>query len=112
MKASKAPAVSYNAPAYIVAAVALAAAVAFCIVFFCLAQNLPDSVPVHWSAGGGFDKWGNKSELYHLGIIPPAFAAVLSVCSVLCIKKDFSGVSLFITVMMALSAALFFKACL
>ena len=85
----------------------------FCGIFFYTLQTLPDTVPLHYSTGVGFDRWGDKTELYHLGIIPLVTTAVNTLLSILLIRKDLNwvayftnGITLFVTLTMALVAAL------
>lgn len=84
-------------------------ALAFCIGFFYTLKDLPDIIPVHWSEQGGFDKFGEKSQLYPIGIIAIAVAALAFPVSMGCIKKSysgfaylFSGISMFVTCLMIL----------
>ena len=84
-------------------------ALAFCIGFFYTLKDLPDIIPVHWSEQGGFDKFGEKSELYSIGISAMAAAALAFPVSMVCIKKKysgfaylFSGISMFLTCVMIL----------
>ncbi|MFR8010453.1 MAG: DUF1648 domain-containing protein [Clostridia bacterium] len=102
---------------YGTAALSLLLALGFCIAFFCMAQNLPETVPLHWSEYGGIDKWGPKSGLYHLPIISLVFGAVAFPSSVALIRRDLNGaayfingISLFVTCLMALVAAFFVSA--
>lgn len=78
----------------------------------CIAPGLPDTVPVHWSELGGFDKWGAKTELYPLAFIPPMFGLISLLCSIVAIRREIngiayfaSGISLFVTCLMALVMA-------
>lgn len=103
----------YKIKPYIFTVVTLLLAACFCIVFFVILKDLPDNVPVHWSAQVGFDKWGSKSELYGIGIIPVVFSAITALCSFWLIGNKFkgfsyfaNGLSLFVTVIMVLVAAL------
>ena len=82
------------------------------VAFLCIAPNLPETVPVHWSELGGFDKWGTKAELYPLALIPLVFGAITLPCSIAAVRKELngiayfaSGVSLFVTFLMALVLA-------
>ena len=84
-------------------------ALAFCIGFFYTLKDLPDIIPVHWSEQGGFDKFGEKSQLYPIGISAIAVAALAFPASMVCIKKSyngfaylFSGISMFLTCVMIL----------
>lgn len=84
-------------------------ALAFCIGFFYTLKDLPDIIPVHWSEQGGFDKFGEKSQLYPIGISAIAIAALAFPVSMVCIKKSyngfaylFSGISMFATCLMIL----------
>ncbi len=85
----------------------------FCGIFFYTLQTLPDTVPLHYSTGVGFDRWGDKTELYHLGIIPLVTTVVDTLLSIFWIRKDLNwvayfinGITLFVTLTMALVAAL------
>lgn len=87
-------------------------AVGVLIAFLCIAPGLPDTVPVHWSELGGFDKWGAKTELYPLAFIPPMFGLISLLCSIVAIRREIngiayfaSGISLFVTCLMALVMA-------
>ena len=84
-------------------------ALSFCIVFFEFAQILPETVPIHWSERGGFDKWMPTSGLYPLALIPLGYSAFALPSSILLIRRDLngfayliSGISLFLTCAMAL----------
>lgn len=103
--------------ALVISFVAFILSFCFLIVFFVLAKDLPQIVPVHFSNGVGIDGWGNKSELYPIPIIPAVFGVLTVPVAVVCSKKDVpgfsyfaSGVSLFATLLMALVAAVFLKA--
>lgn len=87
-------------------------AVGVLIAFLCIEPGLPDTVPVHWSELGGFDKWGAKTELYSLAFIPLALGAIALPCSIAAVRRELngiayfaSGVSLFVTCLMALVLA-------
>lgn len=106
----------YNFFGYLLTAAAFAASVIFAVVFFMRLSEMPDTVPVHWTAGVGYDRWGEKSELYPLGVIPLVFAAVCALTSVLFLKKDYlgfsyfsNGISLFSLFMCVLSSLLMLK---
>lgn len=85
----------YNFFGYFLTAFAFAASVIFAVVFFMRLSEMPDTVPVHWTAGVGYDRWGEKSELYSLGIIPLAFAVICTPTSVFLLKKEYQGFSYF-----------------
>ena len=87
------------------------------IIFFSLSSGLPDRVPTHFTNGVGIDGWGAKSELYPLPIIPAVLGAITIPLAVVFDKKEIpffsyfaSGISLFVTVLMALVIAMFLKA--
>ena len=107
----------FNRSPYVVPVLCTALNVAvmllFCGIFFHTLQALPDTVPLHYSTGVGFDRWGDKTELYHLGIIPLVTTVVNTLLSILLIRKDLNwiayltnGITLFVTLAMALVAAL------
>lgn len=88
-------------------------AVVFCIVFFYEMSMLPNTIPTHWTAGIGIDRWGDKSEIYPLAIIPSVAAAIICPLSVISIvkKKNWPAyflnfVLLFLLIAMALAATL------
>lgn len=88
-------------------------AVGFCIAFFVILKDLPETIPVHWSAANGIDKWGAKSELYSLGIIPTVVAGLAFPASTALLLKRkpngfvylINGISMFLTVIMILAGS-------
>ncbi len=87
-------------------------AVGVLVAFLCIAPNLPETVPVHWSELGGFDKWGTKAELYPLALIPMGFGVIALPCSIAAVRRELNGaayfingISLFVTCLMALVLA-------
>lgn len=91
-------------------------AISFCVVFFYILKDLPESVPLHWSEQGGFDKWGAKSSLYPLNLIPTGIAVLALPSSILLIRRDYKFVSyiinftsIFLTCIMFLVALFMFK---
>lgn len=117
MKKSMLSALAWRRAPYGVAIFSFLLALGFCIAFFCLAQNLPETVPIHWSEYGGFDKWGPTSGLYPLALIPLGLSVFVLPCSIVLIRRDLNGfayfingVSLFVTCLMALVAAFFLNA--
>lgn len=112
MKKSRFSVLPWRRLPYGIAIFSFLLALGFCIAFFCVAQDLPETVPLHWSEQGGIDKWGPKSGLYHLPIISMVFGSLALPSSVVLIRKDLNGVSyfvngvaLFATCMMILAAA-------
>lgn len=106
----------YNFFGYFLTIVVFAASIIFAVVFFKRLSEMPDTVPVHWTEGVGYDRWGEKSELYPLGIIPLVFSAVCAPTSVLLLKKEYqgfsyflNGISLFALFMCALASLLMLK---
>lgn len=90
-------------------------AIVFSIVFFDIMSKLPDILPVHWSVNSGsVDRWGAKSELYSLAIIPTVVAGIAFITSIpLLIKKKCiavvyisNGISLFLLAIMIMASAL------
>lgn len=77
----------YNMPAYCFAVFNFILALCFCIVFFIIVHDLPDMIPVHWSEHGGFDKVGNKTELYPIAISSMAIATIALPSTIVLIKK-------------------------
>lgn len=97
---------------YVIAIFSFLLALGVLVAFLCIAPGLPDTVPVHWSEMGGFDKWGVKTELYPLAFIPLVFGVITLPCSIAAIRREIngisyfaSGVSLFVTCLMALVMA-------
>lgn len=119
MSRSKSLSLPYDFPAYLVTFLNFLAAVCLVCVFFYIVKDLPETVPVHYTNGVGFDRWGEKTELYSLAIIPAVTAALNTVLSVILIRKNLnwisyltSGISFFVTLAMALAAALMFRGAL
>lgn len=119
MNRSKSLTLPYDFPAYLVTFLNFLAAVCLVCVFFYIAKDLPETVPLHYTNGVGFDRWGEKTELYSLAIIPAVTAALNTVLSVILIRKNLnwisyltSGISFFVTLAMALAAALMFRGAL
>ena len=90
----------------------LAAAGLFCIFFFMMWKNLPDTIPLHFTVGVGVDRWGNRSELIFHAVIPAVTAGITALVSAVLIKKDsgwlsylINGLSLAVTILMALTTA-------
>lgn len=89
-------------------------AVGFYIAFFLILKDLPDTIPVHWSAVNGVDRWGAKSELYSMAIVPTVLAGLAFPASTaLLLKKKpngfvylINGISMFTTVFMILAGSL------
>lgn len=90
-------------------------AIVFSIVFFEIMAKMPEIVPVHWSVNsGGVDRWGAKTELYSLAIIPTVVAGIAFITSMpLLIKKKCTaivylsnGISLFLLIIMIMASAL------
>lgn len=89
-------------------------AVGFCIAFFLILKDLPDTIPVHWSGANGVDRWGAKSELYSMAIIPTVLAGLaFPISTALLLKKRpngfvylVNGISMFTTVIMILAGSL------
>ena len=88
-------------------------ALCFCVAFFWIAGDLPETVPLHWSEQGGYDRWGPKAELYPITVIPTVIALITLPCSILSIRKDLrflsyfaNGISIFSTAMTILAAAM------
>lgn len=81
----------YNIPAYCFALFNFILALCFCIVFFHIVHDLPNMIPVHWSEYGGFDKMGNKTELYPIAISSMVIATIALPSTIVLIKKDFVG---------------------
>lgn len=113
MKKVKSFMLPYNAPSYAVTIFALVLAVAYCVVFFLILQDMPDMVARHWSAEGGFNNYGPKSGLYPVGIIPLGIAVVVFPFAWILVRKDctpfvhiLNGISLFSTCIMILAAVL------
>lgn len=87
-------------------------AIVFCVMFFITLSGLPDIVPVHWTANIGIDRWGAKSELYSLAIIPTVTAALaFSVSIGVLVKKSFNafvyisnGISLLLLLIMIMAS--------
>ena len=97
-------------------AVNLMLAAVYCIVFFVTLDGLPDTVPLHYTNGVGFDRWGDKSELRFLGIFPGVLAVLNTIVSALLIRWKTNwlaylsnGFMLFISLVMALVAALMLR---
>ena len=106
----------YGRRPILISIVAFVLSMCLLIVFFSLSSGLPDTVPTHFTNGVGIDGWGDKSELYPLPIIPVVFGALTIPLAVVFSKKEIpffsylaSGVSLFVTVLMALVIAMFLK---
>lgn len=95
-RVKKAFVLPYNFWGYFLTIAAFAGSVLFAVVFFISLSEMPDTVPVHWTAGVGYDRWGQKSELYHLGIIPLVFAMICSPTSLFILKKGYQGFSYFL----------------
>lgn len=89
-------------------------AVGFCIAFFVILKDLPDTIPVHWSGATGVDRWGAKSELYPMAIIPTVLAGLaFPISTALLLKKKpngfvylINGISMFTTVIMIVAGSL------
>lgn len=96
MKKSKSFMLPYNTLSYSVAIFTFLFALCFLIVSFITIDKLPDTVPLHWSEQGGFDRWGDKSELYPLPIISMAISAIALPSSVLLIRKSYNGFAYFV----------------
>ncbi len=86
----------YNTAAYMISALTFLYAVCFLIICFVMIDKLPDTVPLHWSEQSGFDRFGDKSELYALPIISMAIAVIALPCSVLLIRKSYNGFAYFV----------------
>lgn len=84
---------SYNMTAYSFAIFNFLLALCFFIAFFHITQDLPDMIPVHWSEHGGFDKIGNKTELYPIAISSMVIAAIALPSTIMLIKKNYAGFS-------------------
>lgn len=111
MKRLKSFALSYNMLPYSIAVLNFIIALTFCIAFFCIVKNMPETIPVHWSQENGIDKWGAKSELYSVAIIPTVFAGITLPSSIALIRKNyngfaylFNGISLTLTLIMIFTA--------
>lgn len=96
MKKSKSFMLPYDTLSYSVAVFTFLFALCFLIACFITIDKLPDTVPLHWSEQGGFDRWGDKSELIPLPIISMAIAAIALPSSVLLIRKSFNGFAYFV----------------
>ena len=101
----------------LISIVAVVRSMCLLIIFFSLSSGLQDRVPTHFTNGVGIDGWGDKSELYPLPIIPAVLGAITIPRAVVFDKKEIpffsyfaSGISLFVTVLMALVIAMFLKA--
>lgn len=101
----------YNFGPYFLTVFSFAATLCFLIVFIFVVDSLPENVPTHWTAGVGIDGWGNKSELYTLGVIPMVFAILALPLSVFLIRREYqgfsylvNGISLFALLMCILAA--------
>lgn len=89
-------------------------AISFCVAFFVIMRDLPDIIPTHWSTTGGIDKWGAKTELYPLAIIPTVVAGLAFFVSITVLIKNkinaivyiCNGISLFLLIIMILASAL------
>lgn len=89
-------------------------AISFCVTVLVIIRELPYTIPIHWSATGGIDKWGAKTELYPLTIIPTVVAGIAFFASItLLVKQKFNaivyicnGISLFLLIIMILASAL------
>lgn len=111
--------ISVDFPAYLFTVLNFLLSLCFVCVFFYIAKDLPERVPVHYTNGVGFDRWGEKTELYSLSIIPAVTAFLNTVLSVILIRKNLnwisyltSGISFFVTLAMALVAAMMFRGAL
>lgn len=98
MKKSKSFMLPYDTLSYSVAVFTFLFALCFLIACFITIDKLPDTVPLHWSEQGGFDRWGDKSELIPLPIISMAIAVIALPSSVLLIRKSFNGFAYFVNV--------------
>lgn len=96
MKKSKSFMLPYDTLSYSVAVFTFLFALCFLIACFITIEKLPDTVPLHWSEQGGFDRLGDKSELIPLPIISMAIAAIALPSSVLLIRKSFNGFAYFV----------------
>lgn len=96
MKKSKSFMLPYDTLSYSVAVFTFLFALCFLIACFITIDKLPDTVPLHWSEQGGFDRWGDKLELIPLPIISMAIAAIALPSSVLLIRKSFNGFAYFV----------------
>lgn len=119
MKQRKTLIVSVDFPAYLFSALNFLIALSFVCVFFYVAKDLPQTVPLHYTNGVGFDRWGEKTELYSLAVIPAVTAALNTALSAILIRKNLnwisyltSGISFFVTLAMVLVAALMFRGAL
>ena len=90
----------------------LLAAGLFCVFFCMMIKNLPDAIPLHFTAGVGVDRWGAPSELTVNAVIPAVTSILTALISVILIKKDLgwisyllNGLSLVVTLLMALTTA-------
>ena len=113
MKKVKSFMLPYNAPSYAVTIFALVLAAASWVAFFVIVHDMPDMVARRWSAEGGFNKFGPKSGLYPVGIIPLGIAVVVFPFAWILVRKDctpfahiLNGISLFTTCIMILAAVL------
>lgn len=96
MKSKRKFVLPYNTTAYMISALTFLYAVCFLIICFVMIDKLPDNVPLHWSEQGGFDRWGDKSELYPLPIISAVISLIALPSSVLLIRKSYNGFSYFV----------------
>lgn len=88
---------SYNMTAYSFAIFNFLLALCFFIAFFHITQDLPDMIPVHWSEHGGFDKIGNKTELYPIAISSMVIAAIALPSTIMLIKRIMQDFLTFLT---------------
>ena len=107
----------YNKRPIMISIAAFVLSMCLFFVFFSLTSGLPDIVPTHFTNGVGIDGWGAKSELYPIPIIPAVFGVITIPLAVVCTKTGVpglsyfaSGISIFVTALMALIAAMFLKA--
>lgn len=107
---------SFNAPPWIVTVFSFVLTLGLCAAFFAFLPNLPETVPVHYSNGVGVDRWGERSELIGMPVMALVISAAAFVISAVCIKKQLSGfayfasgLSLFVTLVLSLVAAMFIR---
>lgn len=96
MKKTKSFMLPYNTMSYSVAVFTFLFALGFLIACLITIDKLPDTVPLHWSEQGGYDRWGDKSKLYPLPIISMVISAIALPSSVLLIRKSFNGFAYFV----------------
>lgn len=96
MKKRESFALPYDTMSYFAAIFAFLFALCFLIACFVTIDKLPDTVPLHWSEQGGFDRFGDKTELFALPIISMVIAVIALPCSVLLIRKSYNGFAYFV----------------